>query len=165
MDRHCVGITFARCSSFSSSSRVHSVFLILGSSHSYHLALHCFALFRVKSDEMRAHWLSPYFMTAAFKISSWNVAMRIKFIFNTNLMLAKQVGCVLEHRTLYQHDMSAQAQSKTEKWMNAANINRLSTVHEAIENARSDQVLQTRQAYGLSQTNAPPHSSTPLLWS
>lgn len=33
--RHCVGISLARCSSFSSSSRVHSVFLMLGSSHSY----------------------------------------------------------------------------------------------------------------------------------
>lgn len=35
MVRHCVGMSFARCSSFSSSSRVHSVFLMLGSSHSY----------------------------------------------------------------------------------------------------------------------------------
>jgi hypothetical protein len=35
MVRHCVGMSLARCSSFSSSSRVHSVFLMLGSSHSY----------------------------------------------------------------------------------------------------------------------------------
>jgi hypothetical protein len=33
--RHWVGMSLARCSSFSSSSRVHSVFLMLGSSHSY----------------------------------------------------------------------------------------------------------------------------------
>ena len=31
---HCVGISLARCSNFSSSSRLHSVFLIDGSSHS-----------------------------------------------------------------------------------------------------------------------------------
>ena len=37
--RHCVGINFARWSSFSSSSLVHSVFLMLGSSHSYQRAL------------------------------------------------------------------------------------------------------------------------------
>ena len=35
--RHCVGINLARCNNFSSSSRVHSVFLMDGSSHSYHL--------------------------------------------------------------------------------------------------------------------------------
>ena len=55
---------------FSSSSRVHSVFLMLGSSHSYHRALHCFADLRTRSEEMRAHWFLPYFITAAFKISS-----------------------------------------------------------------------------------------------
>ena len=68
--RHCVGINFARCSSFSSSSRVHSVFLIEGSSHSYHRALHCFADLRTSSEEMRAHWFLPYFITAALRISS-----------------------------------------------------------------------------------------------
>jgi hypothetical protein len=157
MVRHCVGISLARCSSFSSSSRVHSVFLMAGSSHSYlaggsgrgrgrwagggrggrapgggrrrrgsssgcscccgggsggprragarvgkrargdsfrassswlqgprreavadgqpgaaahHLALHCLADLRTSSDEMRPHWLRPYFMTAALRISS-----------------------------------------------------------------------------------------------
>mmetsp|Transcript_8259 Transcript_8259/g.30467 ORF Transcript_8259/g.30467 Transcript_8259/m.30467 type:complete len:215 (+) Transcript_8259:1905-2549(+) len=68
--RHCVGISLAKCNSFSSSSLVHSVFLMLGSSHSYHLALHCLADLRTSSDEMRAHWFLPYFMTAALRISS-----------------------------------------------------------------------------------------------
>lgn len=31
-----------------------------GSSHSYHRALHCLALLRTSSEEMRAHWFSPY---------------------------------------------------------------------------------------------------------
>ena len=70
MVRHWVGMSLARCSSFSSSSRVHSVFLMLGSSHSYHRALHCLADFRTSRDEMRAHWFSPYFITAALRISS-----------------------------------------------------------------------------------------------
>lgn len=35
MVRHCVGMSLAKCRSFSSSSRVHSVFLMLGSNHSY----------------------------------------------------------------------------------------------------------------------------------
>lgn len=33
-------------------------------------ALHCFADFRTSSEEIRAHWLSPYFITAALRISS-----------------------------------------------------------------------------------------------
>jgi len=70
MVRHCVGSSLARCSSFSSSSRVHSVFLIAGSSHSYQRALHCLADLRTSSDEMRAHWFRPYFITAALRISS-----------------------------------------------------------------------------------------------
>mmetsp|Transcript_7123 Transcript_7123/g.12266 ORF Transcript_7123/g.12266 Transcript_7123/m.12266 type:complete len:232 (+) Transcript_7123:2304-2999(+) len=70
MVRHCVGMSLARCSSFSSSSRVHSVFLMVGSSHSYQRALHCFADLRTSSEEMRDHWLRPYFMTAALRISS-----------------------------------------------------------------------------------------------
>ena len=41
-----------------------------GSSHSYQRALHCFADFRTRSEEMRAHWFFPYFMTAALSISS-----------------------------------------------------------------------------------------------
>jgi len=68
--RHCVGINFARCSSFSSSSLDHSTLRILGSSHSTQRALHCFGVFRARSDDTRAHWLRPYFDTLAFKISS-----------------------------------------------------------------------------------------------
>lgn len=52
--RHWVGMSLARCSSFSSSSRVHSVFLMAGSSHSYQRALHCLADLRTSSEEMRA---------------------------------------------------------------------------------------------------------------
>ena len=70
MVRHWQGYNFARCSNFSSSSRVHSVFLIEGSSHSYQRALHCFALFLFNNEATRAHWFLPYFMTAAFRISS-----------------------------------------------------------------------------------------------
>lgn len=36
----------------------------------HHLALHCFADLRTSKEEIRAHWLSPYFITAAFRISS-----------------------------------------------------------------------------------------------
>ena len=36
-------------------SRVHSVFLMLGSSHSYQRALHCFALLRERRDAIRDH--------------------------------------------------------------------------------------------------------------
>ena len=68
--RHCVGISFAMCSSFSSSSRDHSIFLIDGSSHSYQRALHCFGVFLTSRDEMRAHWFIPYLDTAALRISS-----------------------------------------------------------------------------------------------
>lgn len=32
----------------------HSVFLIEGSNHSYHLALHCLGVFRTKREEIRA---------------------------------------------------------------------------------------------------------------
>jgi hypothetical protein len=41
-----------------------------GSIHSYHRALHCLGVLRTSSDEMRAHWFLPYFMTAALRISS-----------------------------------------------------------------------------------------------
>ena len=44
--------------------------MIEGSSHSYQRALHCLADLRTSNDEMRAHWLMPYFMTAALRISS-----------------------------------------------------------------------------------------------
>jgi len=32
--------------------------------------LHCFADFLCNSDAIRDHWFNPYFITAAFKISS-----------------------------------------------------------------------------------------------
>ena len=67
---HCVGMSLAKCSSFSSSTRVHSVFLIDGSSHSYQRALHCLADLRTSNEEHRAHWFFPYFITAALRISS-----------------------------------------------------------------------------------------------
>ena len=70
MVRHWQGYNFAKCNNFSSSSLVHSVFLMLGSSHSYHLALHCLADFLFNKEATLAHWFLPYFMTAAFKISS-----------------------------------------------------------------------------------------------
>ena len=68
--RHCVGNILCRWSNFSSSSRDHSVFLMDGSSHSYHLALHSLALFLTSSEDILLHWFSPYFMTADFNISS-----------------------------------------------------------------------------------------------
>lgn len=42
---HCVSISLVSCNSFSSPSLDHSDFLMLGSSHSHHLALHCSAAF------------------------------------------------------------------------------------------------------------------------
>lgn len=69
---HWVGISLAKCSSFSSSSLDHSVFLILGSNHSYQRALHCFADLRCNNEAIRDHWFFPYFITAALRISSWN---------------------------------------------------------------------------------------------
>lgn len=76
---HCVGINLARCKSFSSSSRDHSVFLILGSSHSNQRALHCLADLRWSNEAIRDHWFFPYFITAALRISSYT---RIKAIEN-----------------------------------------------------------------------------------
>ncbi|KAL1835053.1 hypothetical protein VTK73DRAFT_6363 [Phialemonium thermophilum] len=70
MVRHWVGISLARCSSFSSSSLLHSIFLMLGSSHSFHRALHCLGVLRASSDDTRAHWLRPYLDTEALRISS-----------------------------------------------------------------------------------------------
>merc|ERR1719319_1889137 len=70
MVRHWVGISLVRCSSFSSSSFAHSVFLIEGSSHSNHRALHCLALFLWSKEAILLHWFLPYFITAAFMISS-----------------------------------------------------------------------------------------------
>jgi len=43
---------------------------MLGSSHSYHLALHCLADLRFNNEATLAHWFLPYFMTAALRISS-----------------------------------------------------------------------------------------------
>jgi hypothetical protein len=66
----------------------HSVFLMEGSSHSYQRALHCFGVFRTRSEDMRAlvsrrewvgrgseldvtdHWFLPYFAIAALRTSS-----------------------------------------------------------------------------------------------
>lgn len=73
MVRHCVGINLAKCKSFSSSSRDHSVFLMLGSNHSNQRALHCFADFLCSKDAIRDHWFLPYFITAALRISSWTM--------------------------------------------------------------------------------------------
>ena len=56
--------------SFSSSSRDHSVFLMDGSSHSFHRALHCLLVFLDSRELTRAHWLSPYFEMAALRTSS-----------------------------------------------------------------------------------------------
>lgn len=53
--RHWVGINLAICSNRSSSSRDHSVFLMLGSSHSYQRALHCLADFRCSNEAIRDH--------------------------------------------------------------------------------------------------------------
>jgi hypothetical protein len=68
--RHCVGINFARCSNFSSSSLDHSILRMPGSSHSDHRALHCLGVFRARSEDTRAHWFRPYFETEALRISS-----------------------------------------------------------------------------------------------
>ena len=68
--RHCVGIILARWSSFSSSSLLHSIFLMLGSSHSFQRALHCLGVLRASSEDTRAHWLRPYLETEALRISS-----------------------------------------------------------------------------------------------
>lgn len=36
----------------------------------YHLALHCLADFLCSNEAIRDHWFLPYFITAAFRISS-----------------------------------------------------------------------------------------------
>ena len=36
----------------------------------YQRALHCLGDLRTSSDEIRAHWFLPYFITAALRISS-----------------------------------------------------------------------------------------------
>lgn len=75
--RHCVGINFARCRSFSSSSFDHSIFRMPGSSHSDHRALHCLGVFRASSEETRAHWFRPYFETEALRISSSMLVLNV----------------------------------------------------------------------------------------
>lgn len=42
----------------------------------YHLALHCLADFLCRSDAIRDHWFLPYFITAAFRISSYKYRQR-----------------------------------------------------------------------------------------
>jgi len=68
--RHWAGISLARWSNFSSSSRDQSTFFMDGSNHSNQRALHCLADLRFRSDATRAHCCLPYFITAAFSISS-----------------------------------------------------------------------------------------------
>ena len=65
---HWLGKTLASWRSFSSSVLLHYVFLMLGSSHSYHLCLHCLADFLCSKDDIRDHWFKPYFMMAALRI-------------------------------------------------------------------------------------------------
>lgn len=43
---------------------------MLGSNHSYQRALQSLGDLRTSKDEILAHWFLPYFITAAFKISS-----------------------------------------------------------------------------------------------
>lgn len=66
---HCVGNNLAKCRSFFSSLH-HSIFSMLGSSRSYHLALDCFANFLCSSEVILDHSLFPQFITTAFRISS-----------------------------------------------------------------------------------------------
>lgn len=80
--RHCVGINLAMCNNFSSSSRLHSVFLMLGSNHSNHLALHCLADLRCNKEAILDHWFFPYFITAAFNISSYKQPLRTHSLVN-----------------------------------------------------------------------------------
>lgn len=68
--RHCAGKSFAKCSRRSSSSRVHSVLRMEGSSHSCHRALHCLAVFLGIREAQRGHWFKPYLLTAALSTSS-----------------------------------------------------------------------------------------------
>jgi hypothetical protein len=58
--RHCVWKIFAACTRRSSSARVHSVFLMLGSRKLYHRALHWRPVLRVKRLAIRSHWFGPY---------------------------------------------------------------------------------------------------------
>ena len=46
--------------------RTHTCTLVL----THHLALHCLELFLCRREAIRAHWFLPYFITAAFRISS-----------------------------------------------------------------------------------------------
>ena len=44
--------------------------------NAYQRALHCLADFLCNSDAILDHWFNPYFMTAAFNISSYTVAVK-----------------------------------------------------------------------------------------
>jgi hypothetical protein len=91
--RHWVGINFARWSSFSSSSLDHSILRMPGSSHSDHRALHCFGVFRARSDDTRAHWFRPYFETEALRISSSMLVQTPPL--TTGIVAASPKECVL----------------------------------------------------------------------
>jgi hypothetical protein len=39
----------------------------------YQRALHCLADLRTNSELIRLHWFNPYFITAALRISSWQL--------------------------------------------------------------------------------------------
>jgi len=54
--------------------------------HSYHRALHCFALLRFNSDATRAHCCLPYFITAALRTSS-SEFFHIPPLMNTHTMM------------------------------------------------------------------------------
>ena len=60
-------------------------FLMLGSSHSYHRALHCLADFLCNNDAILAHWFFPYFITAAFNISSYSSGTVLKIEMHINI--------------------------------------------------------------------------------
>lgn len=96
--RHCVGINFARCKSFSSSSLDHSIFRMPGSNHSDHLALHCFGVFRARSDETRAHWFKPYLETEALRISSSMLVHTPPLTTGIVVTSLKNTCCQISHR-------------------------------------------------------------------
>ena len=61
---------------------------MLGSSHSYHRALHCLAAFLCNNDAILAHWFFPYFITAAFNISSYSRGTVLKIEMHINMYVA-----------------------------------------------------------------------------
>merc|ERR1719225_2225555 len=94
MVRHWVGISLAKCNSFSSSSLAHSVFLMLGSSHSNQRALHCLADFLCSKLAILDHWFLPYFITAAFMISSSVFLHTPPLIITLGMMNVKSLSLV-----------------------------------------------------------------------